>query len=145
MKVAYIFELGQGHEFFPRQRNGILNMAVDFQTPLLEWNVWMNAQVKNGKVVNLALTGRKAILGANDARLFASHFAGPTFFARDIIVLHVQTSIEHARAKSTGPEARHPFWVELWFDRFMQPTKVDSPRWLCCRSRDVHHSQVTRL
>jgi hypothetical protein len=61
---------------------------MDFQPPLIERNLWLNSKIKNWKIMNLALPGRKPIVRTNRARLFASHFTRPPFLARDIIFLH---------------------------------------------------------
>jgi len=56
-------------------------VAVNFQAPVVEIDVGMDAEIEDGEIVNLALAGREAIFGTHCARLLAGHFAGPAFFA----------------------------------------------------------------
>lgn len=88
VEIAGVFELGQGGELIPIESDGVFDVAVDFQCPLVERNFRVNAKVQDGPVVDELLPGREAIFGANGGLLLAGHFAGPAFLARDEIFLH---------------------------------------------------------
>jgi len=59
MKVAGVRELRQGHEVVPGERDRVLDVAVNFQAPVVEIDVGMDAEIEDGEIVNLALAGRE--------------------------------------------------------------------------------------
>jgi len=88
MKITDILKLRQREELAPIQSDRIFHLPMNFQLPLVQRQVGLNAQIKNGEIMNAALAGRKPINGSNGRLVLTRHFTCPTFFASDVIVFH---------------------------------------------------------
>src|ERR1043166_7441597 len=76
MEIAHVLELWQGQKAAPVQGSGVFDMSVNFELPLVQRNIRSDAQIQNGKVVDLPLARGEPIDRANRRLFFACHFSG---------------------------------------------------------------------